>query len=140
MSKTYTTLKSLLGSVLVCLFSVVAPVSCIDDFEVADCGTGDGSIAMTVSYYPNVTNEVQTRAAGNALEDLRSLAVVVYTDAGKFVKLDERSLPALDTLSHEERPKMSDEDEKNKGSWTEGKQKRATFRLEGLPFGRYKIY
>ena len=125
---------------LLCLFGMVVPVSCTDDFGVEDFGTGDGSIAMTVSYYPNVTNEVQTRAAGNVLEDLRSLAVVVYTDAGKFVKLDERSLPALDTLSHEERPKMSDEDVKNKGSWTEGKQKRATFHLEGLPFGRYKIY
>lgn len=142
MSKTYTTLKSLLGSVLVCLFSVVAPVSCIDDFEVADCGTGDGSIAMTVSYYPNVTNEVQTRAAGNAMEDLRSLAVVVYTDAGQFVDLlDETRLPGLDkTLTHTDRPEMSEEDTKNKGGWTEGEQKRATFRLEGLPFGRYKIY
>lgn len=142
MSKTYTTLKSLLGSVLVCLFSVVAPVSCIDDFEVADCGTGDGSIAMTVSYYPNVTNEVQTRAAGNAMENLRSLAVVVYTEGGQFVDLlDETRLPGLNkTLTHKEHPEMSEEDENNKGGWTEGEQKRATFRLEGLPFGRYKIY
>lgn len=142
MSKTYTTLKSLLGSVLVCLFSVVAPVSCIDDFEVADCGTGDGSIAMTVSYYPNVTNEVQTRAAGNAMENLRSLAVVVYTENGQFVDLlDETRLPGLDkTLTHKEHPEMPEEDENNEGGWTEGEQKRATFRLEGLPFGRYKIY
>lgn len=137
-------LKMLSAGVLLCLLGSVILASCSDDF-MSDGLDGNGAksnISMTVSYYPDVTTDVQTRTSGDAMEQLRKIAVVVFDEYGQLYDvLNEDSLLGLNKEEkHNDRPQLSEEDRTYNGSWTEGEQACATFRIQGLPFGRYKLY
>ena len=126
--------------VLMSLLCSLALVSCLDDplIDEREIGPGESGVGMTVSFYPDVTNEVKSRTAGNAMETLRSLTVVVFKDDGSLLDVfSGASLKGLNkNLTHTDTPEMSQEDRDNSGSWTEVTKARATFRLEGIPFGR----
>lgn len=118
--------------------------SCTDDplMEPVQIIDGESTVGMTVSFYPDVENSVgSSRAAGNSLETLRTLSVVIFDIEGNFV-----DLVPMDRLldykggTHTDRPAMSPEDAENGGTWTEGSQEQATFRIENIKNGRYHMY
>lgn len=116
--------------------------SCRDEDLLRPEGASDGFTRMTVSYFPDVTTEVGSRTAGNAIESVKSLQLVVFHQDGYLFKIyNQGDLENLNlNLTHQDAPSLSEEDTANGGSWTQGTQSRATFRLSTLPRGAFKIY
>ncbi len=127
------------------LLSLLILPSCVDDPLLDDrpVGPGQADVAMTVSFFPNVANDLGgSRAAGNAIEAIKTLQVAAFNEDGSLARLfNENELYGLDkNLSHTDTPSMSPEDAANGGSWTEGAQAKASFYLSGLPYGKYRFY
>lgn len=130
--------------ILTSILGAFALQACVDDDLLDDgpIGPGEADVAMTVSFYPNVTNDLGSRSPGKAIETIRTLQVAVFNEDGTLARFyNQNQLTGLNlNLTHEEKPSLSDEDAANGGSWTEGKQARATFSLQGIPYGRYRFY
>ena len=130
---------------------------CADDpIYNPDSYPADGTLHMSLSFEPLCGMSTTTRAPGDAIKAMESLAIVFFDKDGKLVKvintgtldsdgkitqgdseiLDWRLDPAGNTGS----PALSDEDKVNKGEQWEANTALATFRLSNIPDGSYKIY
>lgn len=123
------------------LIPILLP-GCRDEDLLNRNGLGEGDVLMSVSYFPDVATSLGTRTSGNAIESLESLQVVVFDAEGNFIRIfNQHELEDLNlALTHNEHPSQSPEDSQNKGTWTQGGQGRATFRLSKLPRGAMHIY
>lgn len=133
--------KNIFLSLIVLLAPALA--SCVDDLLMDDgpVGPGQANVQMTVSYYPNVTNDLgSSRAAGNAIETIKSLQIAVFNEDGTLARLYKDSELNYTRGTHDDQPSMSDEDKINGGTWTEGSQAKATLNLGGLSYGKYRFY
>lgn len=126
----------------VCLMTV----SCTDDFPFADgdIPEGEGTLSATVTFSPHSAANLSTRTAGNKLNDIRSLCVLVYTSDGKLYKKYSSEASGDEKLTYTpgEYTVNRDEDhlDGNQAHTDETKTAKATFSLNNLSFGRYKIY
>lgn len=126
----------LLSTFAMLMLNVACSNEYIDSPELM--GTGEPGLNLTVSFYPNVSNDVASRAAGNAIETINSIYVAFFNTDGSLYKLE--NVKSFTNSTHTEHPEMSTEDSTNGGSWTEGSQARANFRIEGVKAGTYRIY
>lgn len=130
---------------VVALILAFASTACTDEiiYEPEQIVDGETTVGMTVSYFPNVSENVggNSRSNGNAIETLNSLHVAIFQTDGTLYRLVPQSeLVGYSKGTHTDRPSMSPEDSKNNAYWTDGTQDRATFRIENIPNGYYHIY
>ncbi len=129
------------------LFFIVASCcgllsSCIDDFP-SNNGVipeGDGNINATVTFSPTfIANLGETRTAGNALNALRNLYVLVYSPTGNLqYSYNDEKLNY--TITKYDVDKDNDHLDGNEAHTDETQTDQANFKLTDLPYGKYKIY
>lgn len=123
--------------ILLCAL-VWSVTSCRDDWydeHFGPMGTGNGTVFATVDFQPMASGlSLGTRAAGDAIKDITSLYILLYDyDTGDLVKSQEI------TDYQQTDVDRVDADAENKHS-AETKTKRATFSLNNIAFGKYRIY
>lgn len=117
--------------------------SCTDDFpyQIGDIPEGEGQLSATLTFTPAAVSELGvTRTPGNALNDINSLCVLVYSQSGKLIKPYSFT---SDKLTITDYFVDTDKDFVNEGNRPHAAQdttKRATVTLKDLPYGIYKIY
>ncbi|MBD5310973.1 MAG: hypothetical protein HDS13_02250 [Bacteroides sp.] len=127
--------------VMTVIFSLMI-CSCADDFTYynGEIPEGEGNLTATVTFTPTVAaNLYSTRTAGNVIQDINSLCVLVYTTDGKLVrKYNQGDLTGYTTGKYT----VKDEDhlDGNEAHTDEMTTATASFALSDLPYGRYKIY
>lgn len=119
---------------------IVTVAGCQDDFLTQETiGEGKASVSATLDFKPMSSALAQTRAAGGALKDIRSLHVLLY-DQNRILKKQWQI--EGHTVSDENRTDNDAEANPNGEHHTaEAKTKRATFKLpEEINFGKYYMY
>lgn len=132
-------LKSLYG--IIAAFSLLF-TSCADDFPIygGDIPEGVGSLSATVTFTPTAAaNLGETRTPGNAIQDINSLCVLVYSPEGKLLR--KYGGPNFKyTVSSYTVDSDKDHLDGNEAHTEESTTAKATFTLNDLPYGMYKIY
>lgn len=119
---------------------IVTVAGCQDDFLTQETiGEGKANVSATLDFKPMSSTLAQTRAAGGALKDIRSLHVLLY-DQNRILKKQWQI--EGHTVSDENRTDNDAEANPNGEHHTaEAKTKRATFKLpEEINFGKYYMY
>ena len=119
---------------------IVTVAGCQDEFLTQETiGEGKANVSATLDFKPMSSALAQTRAAGNALKDIRSLHVLLY-DQNRILKKQWQI--EGHTMSDENRTDNDAEANPNGEHHTaEAKTKRVTFKLpEEINFGRYYMY
>lgn len=124
--------------------------SCADDFPYygGDIPEGEGNLSATVTFTPNSTADLgDTRTAGNAIKDINSLCVLVYSPKGDLIKKyygvsQSATGTGYDFKYKDETYTVKPEDhlDGNEAKPDEKTTAKANFSLTGLPYGMYKIY
>ena len=122
--------------------------SCSDDFPYGfgEIPEGEGSLTATVTFTPTLgTNLNATRTAGDAIQTINSLCVLVYSaeENGTLIKKytkDELKDELSDYKENSYNVTDADHLDGNQAHADEKTTAQATFTLPGLPYGRYKIY
>ena len=118
------------------LFLMIFTIAgCQDELPMEYIGEGRTSISVTLDFKPMSSALAQTRAAGDILNDIASLHVLLYDYETKTL---EKSWNIEEYAVSDE--KRTDADAEN-GSSAETETKQATFNLrERIDFGRYYMY
>lgn len=121
--------------------------ACRDDLEIPDDIIGDGEAALSASvvFEPLIgINNDSRGTAGDALNKLRNIAVVVYRQEGEHMelyKLYQQSDLTDVAFKNENTAMPGDIDTSHGEHQAQATSYRATFGLKGgLPYGRYRIY
>lgn len=131
----------LLYRLLFILAVAISSTSCDDRLfrEYSDIGDGESRISATVNFIPEAKVLGSRATAGDAIEDITSLSVVVYDQYQNFYKFFPNVKFTAST--NNDRPQLSTEDVKYKAEFSDRSHASATFTLpEVLPYGRYYIY
>lgn len=127
---------------LLFLITIALSLSSCDDRlfrEYSDIGDGESKISATVNFIPQAQTLGSRATAGDAIEDITSLSVVVYDQYQNFYKFFPNVKFTAST--NNDRPQLSTEDVKYKAEFSDRSHASATFTLpEVLPYGRYYIY
>ncbi len=127
---------------LLFILAVALSASSCDDRlfrEYSDIGDGEGRITATVNYIPQAQAVGSRATAGDAIEDITSLSVVIYDQYQNFYKFYPNI--KFTASSNNDRPQLSTEDVKYGAEFSERNHASATFTLpDNLPYGRYYIY
>lgn len=128
---------------LTIIIAAITISSCKDDllYDPSVIGDGHANISATVSFHPLLSSLDQTRSAGDAIKDIKTLQVVIYDNKKKLVnilKIDEsnndlRIINAGEEGSNTSMPV-------NYGNQSEASTAKASFKLNNIPFGRYYMY
>lgn len=123
------------------LFFVMTVVAgCTDDldFEEGIIGDGESVVSACIEYEPNVSVlDGSSRAAGNAISEIKQLAVVIYKPDKTLYKIYNNHELKLTHSINIKKP----EDYTPDMSVAEDTTARVSFNLpEPLPFGRYYMY
>lgn len=105
------------------------------DFNQQVVGEGEALVEATLEYEPTVTYLGNSRSAGNAIQDINTLAVVLYDPAGNLVKLYNNSDLQVEYTQTTDKP----EDFDGVVSDNPSNKSKATFRLP-IKYGRYQMY
>jgi len=115
----------------------LAAASCADDkfYLPGDPGEGEADIAVTATFKSYGTALDQSRTAGDALDKIHNLSVLVYDQNGEHL-VDSRSFAAQE-LTHD-----SNSDTPNDGENVDitVPTDKVKFHLPKLNYGKYKIY
>ena len=122
--------------------------SCNDDFpyQVGEIPEGEGIVSATVTFTPTIAaNLGKTRTPGNAINDIKSLCVLVYTADGKLFKSyssksSEENSKLTYTIGTYKVNQSDDHLDGNEAHTDEEETAKATFSLNNLAYGRYRIY
>ena len=129
--------------------------SCSDDFNYynGEIPEGEGTLSATVTFTPaSGVNLAATRTDGNAIRDINSMCVLIYTTDGKLVRtysekelkdydVDQDGYEVLDgDYWNEGENDIQDNPHADKDKDKKTYTPQATFKLPGLPYGRYRIY
>lgn len=135
-----TILKSLCAAFA--LFTMLF-TSCNDDFPYlnGDIPEGEGTLSATVTFHPaSSVNLGGTRTAGNAIQSINSLCVLVYYPNGNLMrKYTQTELKNYQTGTYN----VDQDKDHLDGTGAEAEEAvtaKATFTLPDLPYGTYKIY
>ncbi|MDE7350678.1 MAG: hypothetical protein K2N25_06395 [Muribaculaceae bacterium] len=110
---------------------------CYDDFlQYSEVGEGMAEISAEVTFQPLTGINTETRSPGNLIQDITSLAVIVYTPKDELV--DVYNIEKWTPGKNKDMP--NGEDNKPIGDQAEESTVTATFTLPSLPYGRYKMY
>lgn len=121
---------------------VFAFAGCQDDFLKENyIGEGNAVVSATLDFTPMSSSLSQSRAAGDALKDIKSLHILLYKENGELLQSWTQNDAQKDlrnyTVTFEKR---ADADAEN-GHKAETTTARATFTLPGeIEYGRYYIY
>lgn len=119
-----------------------AVTGCQDDFLNEErIGKGNAAVSATLDFTPMSSALSQTRAAGDALKDIKSLHILLYNEDGVLLQSWTQNETRGDlrnyTVTSEDR---TDADAEN-GHKAESTTARATFTLPGeIEYGKYYIY
>lgn len=119
-----------------------AVTGCQDDFLNEErIGKGNAAVSATLDFTPMSSALSQTRAAGDALKDIKSLHILLYNENGVLLQSWTQNETRGDlrnyTVTSEDR---TDADAEN-GHKAESTTARATFTLPGeIEYGKYYIY
>ena len=119
-----------------------AVTGCQDDFLNEErIGKGNAAVSATLDFTPMSSALSQTRAAGDALKDIKSLHILLYNEDGvlqqSWTQNETRGDLRNYTVTSEDR---TDADAEN-GHKAESTTARATFTLPGeIEYGKYYIY
>lgn len=115
----------------------LAAASCADDkfYLPGDPGEGEADIAVTATFKSYGTALDQSRTAGNALDKIHNLSVLVYDQNGEHL-VDSRSFTAQE-LTHDSNSDTPNDGENVDITVATDKVK---FQLPNLNYGKYKIY
>ncbi len=107
---------------------------CQDDFMTDDAlQRGLATLSAAADFEP-MSSGLATRSAGDAIKDIASLHVLLYDyDSGNLVKSEKIAQYQVTDVER------SDTDAEN-GHTAEASTKRVAFDLEGIDFGKYRIY
>ena len=133
----FTCLVAFITSIMIC--------SCSDDFPnlFGEIPEGEGNLTATVTFTPTLgANLNNTRTAGDAIQTINSLCVLVYTpeENGNLVKKYTQ-----DELKHYQETtynvdNVNDHLDGNQSHTDEETTAQSSFTIPGLPYGSYKIY
>lgn len=127
--------------------------SCSDDL-IYEPNTypNDGTLHMSIAFEPLYGIEAATRTSGKVIGDLKSLAILFYDLDGSLVNSliqwgkekgegDADILDwSLDQTGNHERPAKQPYDTPDNATQVRDTTALATFRIQNIPDGRYKIY
>lgn len=143
-------MKSILYNSLYPLIAVFVILlsGCRDDLLYYDgeIPEGEGTLSATVTFTPMwYANLEETRTPGNLLNDIRCLSVFVYTSDGNLFRAyssDSRDPKSKFTYTPGEYTVNQDKDhlDGNEAHTDETSTAKATFTLDNIPFGIYRIY
>lgn len=122
--------------------------SCSDDFPYGfgEIPEGEGNLTATVTFTPTLgANLNATRTAGNAIQTINSLCVLVYTTDGELFKSycntsSDQDRKLTYTIDQYKVDSSKDHLDGNEAHTDEEETYKATFSLNNLPYGRYRIY
>lgn len=125
-------------------------VSCADDFpySVGSIPEGEGTLSATVTFTPMKESSLgATRTAGDAIKDINSLCVLVYSPKGDLLKsyygVSNINTDVSCDFKYEDKTydvNADDHLDGNEAHPAETTTANAKFTLKGLPYGIYKIY
>ena len=133
----------------ICTVAVITSImicSCSDDFPYgfSEIPEGEGNLTATVTFTPTLgANLNATRTAGNAIQTIESLCVLVYSAEEKATLIKKYTQDELSGYDETTYTVDADKDYLNDGNQAHTDEKttaQATFTLLGLPYGKYKIY
>ncbi len=118
--------------------------SCEDKFDYSSqiIGEGEGLVTATLEFKPSVTNLGGSRTVGNAISEIKTLAVVIYTAEGEFVDL----IPNVKTTDYKYQDLTSTEKPYDYPTGPDGEDissDNATAKVQfemKLPYGKYYMY
>ena len=127
---------------------VILTGSCTDDLLYYDgeIPEGEGTLSATVTFTPITSAALgSTRTDGDAMNNIRVLSVLVYTTDGNLFKCyssDSTDPDSRFTYTVGEYNVNQDKDhlDGNEAHTDETTTAKATFSLDNLPFGLYRIY
>ncbi len=131
----------------ICAMTVISFLmicSCSDDFTYynGEIPEGEGDLMATVTFTPTVAADLNsTRTAGNVIQSITSLCVLVYNPEGELVrKYAQSDLANYDDSQDYNVNQGTDHLDGNQAHTDETTTPQATFTLRGLAYGKYKIY
>ena len=129
---------------LICLFILGSFLSgCTDDYLPGpEIGEGEANVSCNVRFEP-LASALESRAPGNAIQNINSLTVLVYDIRGKFIRSytdSELTDYNVDQKGNTDFPEIDGAGEHYTPTQAETATARATFTIPKLPYGRYKIY
>lgn len=122
---------------IIAILMIFAIVGCQDEFIKEEViGKGKANISATLDFKPMSSALTQTRAAGNALKEIKSLHILLYNNERNLIK-------KWQITEYAEQPAempRTDADAEDKYT-AETTTKHATFKLpEEINFGKYYMY
>ena len=123
---------------IIVTLTALAATGCQDDFMKQETiGKGNASISATLDFKPMSSALSQTRAAGNALKEIKSLHILLYNEKGELQQSWTQQDLRNYNVTFENRANADAEN----GHTAETTTARATFTLPGeIAFGKYYMY
>lgn len=127
---------------IIVTLTALAATGCQDDFMKQEIiGEGKAGISATLDFTPMSSALSQTRTAGDALKDIKSLHILLYNEDGELLK----SWTQNETKQELKNYKVTSEDrtdaDAENGHKAETTTAHATFTLPGeIEYGKYYIY
>lgn len=115
---------------------------CKDDlFYDPEIGEGEGTLTAQVVFSPVLDALDNTRTAGDAIKQIKSLCVFIYDRNNRLVRrVPQSELLGLTFSDNDKMPADAYENAPDGSHQAEAKTPKATFSIEGVEFGRYYIY
>ena len=146
-------IKTLLNAIVLVFVMGCITWSCADDLIYEQSNYyNDGTLHMSIAFEPLYGVENTTRTSGKAIGDLKSLVILFYDLDGKLVNsltqwgeakgdgdadiLDWK----LNQSENYERPEKQPEDTPADAVQSKDSTALATFRIQNIPYGKYRIY
>lgn len=116
------------------LATVVSLTGCVDDMiDNGVIGEGEAIVDMSLCFNVFTEVDVNTRSAGTSLDNINDLHVFVYDNNGHFImarKIDDYNVETRNLSA----------DEQQTASTSETKVTKATFKIQNLAYGKYRMY
>lgn len=127
---------------IIVTLTALAATGCQDDFMKQEIiGEGKAGISATLDFKPMSSALSQTRAAGDALKEIKSLHILLYNEHRELLKSWTQNETKQELRNYKVTSKdRTDEDAEN-GHNAESSTAHATFTLpEEIDFGKYYMY
>lgn len=127
---------------IIVTLTALAATGCQDDFMKQEIiGEGKAGISATLDFKPMSSALSQTRAAGDALKEIKSLHILLYNEHRELLKSWTQNETKQELRNYKVTSKdRTDEDAEN-GHNAESSTAHATFTLpEEIAFGKYYMY
>lgn len=125
------------------LISLLGLAACKDDplYDDTEIGSGESNVTATI-YFKSLLPALTTRAAGDAIKNIDNLCVLMYsiTDGELKRSFYGTAQSPGDLIGLRIDNINNDRPNDDKGTSAETDTPKATFRLNDIPYGKYRIY